>query len=150
MRSQASQDASGVGDAYARQMTLSCLIVDDSRELLAAATSLLEQEGIDVVGVAETGDEAVGLAAELHPDVILADIDMVTESGFALARRLHSADRSPVILISAHSEDEFSDMLETSPAIGFIPKAALSATEVARCWAEYRSRRRVGGRQRRP
>jgi DNA-binding NarL/FixJ family response regulator len=131
-------------------MTLRCLIVDDSREFLAAATSLLEQEGIEVVGVAETGDEAVGLAAELHPDVILADIDMATESGFALARRVHSADRSPVILISAHPEDEFSDMLETSPAIGFIPKAALSATEIARRCAEYRSRRRVGGRQQRP
>jgi DNA-binding NarL/FixJ family response regulator len=131
-------------------MTLSCLIVDDSRQFLEAATNLLEHEGIAVLGVAETGDEAIELAARLQPDVILADIDMATESGFALARRLKIADGSPVILISAHSEEEFSDMVETSPAIGFIPKASLSASEVERCCTDHhRRQRRSDGHDRR-
>jgi DNA-binding NarL/FixJ family response regulator len=56
---------------------------------------------------------------------------MKGESGFELARRL-TPTGSPVILISAHSEEEFADMLERSSAIGFISKAALSASEIER------------------
>jgi CheY-like chemotaxis protein len=113
-------------------MTLRCLIVDDSPAFLDAATTLLAEEGIDVVGVSETGDDALTMAAQLHPDVILADIDMRKEDGFALAERLKDARSSPVILISAHAEDEFADMPDTSPAIGFISKASLSASAVER------------------
>jgi CheY-like chemotaxis protein len=50
-------------------MTVRCVIVDDSPAVLRAASELLEGEGIAVVGVAATGDEAVRLIDELEPDV---------------------------------------------------------------------------------
>ena len=109
-------------------MALRCLIVDDNPGFLDAAGKLLEQEGAVVVGVATTGEDALGSAAELQPDVTLIDIDLGTESGFNVARQL-SADGSRagrLILISTHKEDEFADLIEASPAIGFIPKSALS------------------------
>ena len=69
-------------------MSLSCVIVDDSPGLVAAARSLLERQGLTIVGAASNCAEGLRLAAELRPDVILVDVDLSGESGFELARRL--------------------------------------------------------------
>jgi DNA-binding NarL/FixJ family response regulator len=111
-------------------MTLRCVIVDDSPAVLRAARELLEGQGIAVVGVALTSDEAVSLAQEHRPDVILIDIDLGTESGFALARRLAQGVKTPVILISTHDETDYAHLIASSPAIGFLPKSDLSATAI--------------------
>jgi DNA-binding NarL/FixJ family response regulator len=111
------------------------LIVDDNSGFLQAARALLEQEGMEVVGVASTGAEAVRCAAELHPDVTLVDIDLGADSGFEVARRLFddpSVDPGQLILISAHDEDDFVDLIEASPAVGFLVKPTLSATAIER------------------
>jgi DNA-binding NarL/FixJ family response regulator len=116
-------------------MTLRCVIVDDSAAVLCAASELLEREGIAVVGVAETGEAAVRLTAQLKPDVVLVDIDLGLESGFDLARRLaHTPDgeATRTILISTHDESDFVKLIEASPAIGFLPKSDLSATAIQR------------------
>ena len=116
-------------------MKLRCLIIDDNREFLAAASRLLEQEGIAVAGVAVRGDEAIRLASEVKPDVTLVDINLGGEDGLELARRLtddHGTGAGKVILISTHDEDEFADLIDASPAIGFIPKSALSADAIRR------------------
>jgi DNA-binding NarL/FixJ family response regulator len=113
-------------------MPLRSLLVDDSSHFLAAARELLEGQGIDVVGVASTIDEAARLAGALRPDVCLVDIDLGYESGFDLALRLaESGDYAPrVILISAYPEGDFAEMIAESPAIGFLPKPAISATRI--------------------
>jgi DNA-binding NarL/FixJ family response regulator len=112
-------------------MQMRSLIVDDNGLFLDAARVLLEREGLTVVGVAETGAEAIRQAAELRPDVVLVDISLGEESGFDLAERLvedglgHGA---VVILISTRSEEEFGDLIAASPAAGFLPKAELSGS----------------------
>jgi DNA-binding NarL/FixJ family response regulator len=112
---------------------LQCLIVDDSPRFLAAARSLLDRQGIAVVGVASTGAEAIERAAELSPDVVLLDIDLGGESGLELAGRLHrDASLAPllVILISTHSGEDYADLIASSPAVGFLPKMALSGNAI--------------------
>jgi two-component system nitrate/nitrite response regulator NarL len=113
-------------------MALRCLIVDDSAGFLRSARLLLEQEGIAVVGVASTGADALQRAEELRPDVLLLDVDLGEENGFELARRLQTEARSPahVILISAHAEEDFADLIAASPAAGFLAKADLSARAI--------------------
>lgn len=109
---------------------LRCLIVDDNRHFLDAARRLLERQEILVVGVASTGAEALQQVEELRPDVTLVDIDLGGESGFEVARRLQhnsGGTRRPVILISTHAEQDYADLIDTSPAIGFLPKSTLSA-----------------------
>lgn len=116
-------------------MKLRCLIVDDSSSFLEAAQALLEREGLSVVGVASSGDEALRRAAQLRPDVVLVDISLYGESGFEVARRLAGAaddGGSKVILISTHSESDFADLIATSPAVGFLPKSELSADAIRR------------------
>ena len=110
-----------------------CLIIDDSREFLDAANRLLLQEGVAVVGVASSGEEGLQLARELQPDVTLVDIDLGPEDGIALARWLAETEGQPagkIILISTHAEDEFVDLIQASPAIGFVAKSDLSANAI--------------------
>ena len=114
-------------------MSLRCLIVDDNPRFGEEARSLLEHEGVSVVGVAASGDEAVVLAEALRPDLALVDITLGEESGFDVARRLVDApngERPAVIFISAYDEREFSARIEASPALGFIAKATLSAERI--------------------
>jgi DNA-binding NarL/FixJ family response regulator len=110
-----------------------CLIVDDSQEFLDAARTLLVGEGFDVVGTASTSHEALKLVAKVRPEVVLVDVNLGTESGFALARALNEAptpERTPVILISTHAEDDYAELLESSPAIGFLSKSAVSGNGI--------------------
>jgi CheY-like chemotaxis protein len=114
-------------------MALRCLIVDDNTGFLRSARLLLEREGISVVAVASSGEEALRQAEELRPDVFLVDIDLGSESGFEVAGRLHrQPGRSPweVILISTHAEEDFADLIAASPAVGFISKSHLSARAI--------------------
>ncbi|MDX6257706.1 MAG: hypothetical protein QOJ11_4040 [Frankiales bacterium] len=107
-----------------------CLIVDDSPGFQAAARRLLEFEGITIAGVASTSAEALLLAEELRPDVMLIDLDLGGESGLELARRLDGQTglaQLKTILVSTHDEQDYRDLIAASPAIGFLPKTELSA-----------------------
>ena len=113
-------------------MALRCLIVDDNPGFLRSASALLEVGGLRVVGVASTAEEALRRVTGLSPDVTLVDVELDGESGFDLVRRLSDADLRPgrLILVSAHAEEDLVDLIEASPAIGFLPKATLSTVAI--------------------
>jgi DNA-binding NarL/FixJ family response regulator len=116
-------------------MALRCLIVDDNERFLEAARSRLDGQGIEVVGTAKTIAEALEQTEKLHPDVVLVDVSLGDESGFDLSRELVKGFpdlRSGVVLISTRSEDELLELISTSPAVGFLPKAELSRQAVRR------------------
>jgi DNA-binding NarL/FixJ family response regulator len=106
-----------------------CLIVDDSADFVNAACGFLERDGITIVGVASTSAQALRCFEELRPDVTLVDVNLGSESGFDLAEQLERSGlptSPPVILVSTHAEQDFADMIATSPAIGFLSKIALT------------------------
>jgi DNA-binding NarL/FixJ family response regulator len=114
-------------------VTLRCVIVDDSRAVLRAASELLERQGVAVVGVASNCEQAIRLMEGVEPDVVLIDIDLGAESGFDLARRLAGTSDgrgSPSILTSTHDGGDFATLIAASPAIGFLPKSELSAEAI--------------------
>jgi len=123
-----------LADAACDAELVRALIVDDNASFLRASSSLLERQGLSVVGTATNGAEASEQAQRLSPDVILVDIDLGQESGFMLATRLteQPPPGSPprVILISTHAQDEFADLIAASPALGFIPKSRLSMSAI--------------------
>jgi CheY-like chemotaxis protein len=115
-------------------MSTRCVIVDDNDAFLAAASTLLERQGLTVAGVASTSAEALREVDTLRPDLVLVDVSLGTESGFELARRLVDADHqaAPVILISTRSEAELEELVAQSPALGFLSKTELSADAIRR------------------
>ena len=119
-------------------MPLRCLIVDDNASFRHEMCALLQEEGIEVVGDAASGTDAIRQIADLRPTVVLIDIDLGGESGLDLARRLrdHLARAAPrMILISTHDEREYADLIEASPAAGFLAKTDLSAETIRRVLA---------------
>jgi DNA-binding NarL/FixJ family response regulator len=99
------------------------LIADDHPLFRDGLRSLLEARGLDVVGEAQNGREAVALAQQLEPDVVLMDLFMPEVNGLA-ATRLISAHqpRVKVVLLTASEDD--ADLFEAikSGAQGFLPK----------------------------
>jgi DNA-binding NarL/FixJ family response regulator len=113
-------------------MRLRCLIVDDNAGFREEMRGLLAEQGLDVVGGAGSAAEARRQIAELRPDVALVDIDLGGESGLELTRQLRE-QQGPVpdlILISTHDEAEYADLIDASPAIGFLAKIDLSAATI--------------------
>lgn len=112
-------------------ITVRCLIVDDNPHFLRAARTLLEREGLAVVGTATSGSECLERAVALQPDVVLLDIDLGDESGFDLANDLarHHASAA-IIFISTHEGPEYSDLATGSGGVGFLPKSTLSKAAI--------------------
>ena len=119
---------------HAVDVALRCLIVDDNAAFLEAASALLERQGLTVVGVASTEADALARARELRPDVVVLDIALGPESGFDVARRLAKVgvDGAKVILTSTHEQEDFADLIDATPAVGFVAKPELSASAIAR------------------
>jgi DNA-binding NarL/FixJ family response regulator len=114
-------------------MTLRLMIVDDNVQFVHAARAVLEREGITVVGMASNSIEALDRFDALRPDVALVDVDLGQESGFDLARRLSErAGGGPVILISTYAEEDLRELIDSSPALGFLSKSDLSGQAIQR------------------
>jgi two-component system, NarL family, nitrate/nitrite response regulator NarL len=113
-------------------MELRCLLVDDSEEFLASASRLLEAQGLEIVGLASSGADAIRLADEFRPDVALVDVQLGEEDGLELARRLMaSSPPTRVVLISTHSQEDLGELIAGNPAVGFLAKPSLGAAAIA-------------------
>jgi DNA-binding NarL/FixJ family response regulator len=108
------------------------LVADDFplvREALVAA--LNRHQGIEVVGVAENGFEAVEQAHALQPDVVVLDVRMPEMTGReALGRLSEELPRARVLLISAHEEPDVVIDAVSAGAAGFLLKR-MSGAELA-------------------
>jgi len=103
------------------------LIVDDHPSFRASARKLLESEGYEVVGEAADGAGALAAVEELHPDVVLLDIQLPDLDGFEVAERLGANENPPeVILTSSRERVDYGSCVESCGARGFVPKAELS------------------------
>jgi DNA-binding NarL/FixJ family response regulator len=111
----------------------SVLIVDDHPSFRASARALLQAEGFDVVGEAADGAEALRAVEELHPDVVLLDVQLPDTDGFDVAARLTRMNaRAPaVVLTSSRDSSDFGPLVAYSGARGFVPKAELSGKALA-------------------
>ncbi len=83
------------------------LVVDDERLVAVGLKEQLEKLDYRVVGTAATGNEAINIALERRPDIILMDIVLQGEmDGIETAEIIHSHIDTPIIYITAYSDDE--------------------------------------------
>ncbi len=108
------------------------LVEDDHPAFLSVARQLLTSEGLDVVGTAANGLDAVIAATALHPDVVLLDIQLPDIDGFEVARRLLELEPPPaVVLTSSRDAEDYGPRLQHAAARGFIGKSELSGARIA-------------------
>jgi len=112
-------------------MAVKVLLVDDSAMFLDSAEQFLADEnGIDVVGRAESVAEALELAARLSPDLVLLDVAMPGTSGFEVSRHLKSAPHPPrVVIVTLYDTAQYRAVAART-ADGFIPKDEFGAAIV--------------------
>jgi two-component system, chemotaxis family, protein-glutamate methylesterase/glutaminase len=103
---------------------LRALVVDDSILSLGELTRMLEDGGIEVVGEARHGEEALQRVEALRPDVIVLDLQMPRMDGFTFLRLLMARRPTPVIVLSSLArQGEVFKALELG-ALDFVPKPA--------------------------
>jgi two-component system response regulator NreC len=105
-------------------MTIKILLADDHQLVRQGLRSLIEKDcGMDVVAEAENGREAVRLAREEEPDVIIMDIDMPDLNGMEATRQVVAAlSGVRVIALSMHSDKRFVRGMLEAGAAGFLLK----------------------------
>ena len=105
-------------------MTIRVLLVDDQALLRKGFRMILEEEpGIEVVGEASGGEEAVTLARQLHPDVVLMDVRMPDMDGIeATSQIVSSGAETRVLILTTFDLDEYAFAGLRAGASGFLLK----------------------------
>jgi len=102
------------------------LLVDDHPGVLDGVSALLDDD-FDVAGLATDGRQALDLARQIDPDVIVLDINMPGLDGFQTKRALDQAgSRAPVVFLSAVDADDYVAEAFQCGARGYIPKLRLA------------------------
>jgi DNA-binding NarL/FixJ family response regulator len=102
------------------------LIADDQRVVREGLATLIDLlEGVQVVGVAADGEEAVQLAADVRPDVVLMDLRMPRCDGVEATRRLRQHDPSvKVLMLTTYADDRSVIDALRAGARGYLTKDA--------------------------
>jgi len=89
-------------------MSIQILLADDHPIVREGFKTLLEREGLRVIGEASDGHEAVRLARTLHPDVAVLDLSMPLLNGLQAAQEIVTAcPRTRTILLTMYTEDHY-------------------------------------------
>ena len=113
--------------------TINVVIADDHALVREGTKQMLEgQSGIEIVGEASDGEQAIRLVATLDPDVVLMDIAMPVLNGIEATRRIkQDSPRTSVLVLTAYDDDQYIDALLDAGAAGYLMKN-VSAEELAR------------------
>ncbi len=110
------------------KMPLRILVADDHQIVREGLKIILERQGFKIVGEASDGQEAVGRALELEPDVAVLDLAMPFKNGIEAAKEiLRSVPKTRTILVTVHREDYYVRQALGAGIRGYVLKSRSSA-----------------------
>jgi CheY-like chemotaxis protein len=121
------------------------LVVDDSDAFLRAAASLVSAgTEVGLVGVAGSGEEAIGLLADLKPDLVLLDVKMPGLNGVETARIIRSQSPTTVVVLVSADPSFLEDTAHSAGAAALLDKAELGPGTLDALWLKHRTGLVVG------
>jgi response regulator NasT len=103
------------------------VVAEDEALIRLDIVEMLREAGFDVVGEAGDGEEAVRLAEEHRPDLVVMDIKMPVLDGISAAERIAKSRIAPVVLLTAFSQRELVERARDAGAMAYVVKPFSSA-----------------------
>jgi len=112
------------------------VVAEDEALIRMDIVETLREGGYDVVGEGANGEEAVALATEHRPDVVVMDVKMPVMDGITAAEHIAKARLAPVVLLTAFSQTELVERARDAGAMAYVvkpftPADLLPAVEIA-------------------
>jgi response regulator NasT len=98
------------------------VIAEDEALIRLDLREMLQEEGFDVVGEAADGEQAVALATELQPDLVICDIKMPKLDGIQAAAQITEARIAPVVMLTAFSQRDLVERARDAGAMAYLVK----------------------------
>src|SRR6478672_13193365 len=98
------------------------LVAEDEALIRLDLKEMLEEEGYDVVGEAADGEQAVKLAQEPKPDLVILDVKMPVLDGISAAEQIVAARIAPVVMLTAFSQRDLVERAVEAGAMAYLVK----------------------------
>lgn len=105
------------------------LVAEDEAIIRIDLAEMLGEAGYDVVGQASNGEQAVELATELRPDLVIMDVKMPVLDGISAAEQIGKERICPVVMLTAFSQTELVERARDAGVMAYIVKP-FTATDV--------------------
>ena len=121
------------------------LVAEDEAIIRLDLAEMLGEAGYDVVGQASNGEQAVEMARELEPDLVIMDVKMPVMDGITAAEEIGSAKICPVVMLTAFSQTELVERARDAGVMAYIVKPFTAvdlgpAIDIARSrWVELKA-----------
>jgi two-component system, response regulator PdtaR len=118
----ASTGHSGDAPAGTDPVGLRVVIAEDEALIRLDLREMLQEEGYEVVGEAADGEQAVTLATELIPDLVICDVKMPKMDGITAAAQIASKRIAPVVILTAFSQRDLIERARDAGAMAYLVK----------------------------
>jgi response regulator NasT len=98
------------------------LIAEDEALIRLDLSEMLAEEGFEVVGQAADGEQAVAMATELRPDLVIMDVKMPKKDGIDAAADIVGEQIAPVVILTAFSQRELIERARDAGAMAYLVK----------------------------
>lgn len=126
-------------------MTVRVLVVDDQAPFRMAAAAVVDAtDDFELVGEVETGEAAVTAARDLHPDLVLMDVNLPGINGLEATRQIlddAAVGGAPVVVLvlSTYEAAEYAPRAAEAGAASYIPKSEFSPDRLTEAWEAARA-----------